>query len=150
MSEQAGLDIITIANDLLERSGHGMMAGDFDLFAGCFHLPQYFETFSGPQCVETLQDLRALFDAVRDYYESIGVESLIRRVIHAEWKEPDTFEYVHEARLMRGTTVLQEPYPVFSTVKLTDDGWKVVGASYAIVGSPRHEKALSSPKTPRP
>ncbi len=139
-------DAATIASDLLERSGNALMSGDFQAFADCFNLPQQFETYQGPQCAETLDDLRRVFDQVRAHFACTGVTDMARTVVHAEFKGQDIVEAVHESRLLSRNTLLRGPYPVFSTIKRTDGVWKVDGASYAITNDPQHERALSTRK----
>lgn len=119
------------------------MSGDFEMFASCFALPQWIETFEGRHLIATTEDLRTLFDAVRVHFCRLGVTDLVRRCVAAEFRDPDTIEATHESRLLAGTRLVQQPYPSFSILKRTDAGWQVAGAQYAIKDAQSLSAALT-------
>jgi hypothetical protein len=136
-------DPVAIAEDLLERTGAAMMAGDFDQFAKYFHLPQQVETFETVSLLETEMDLRTVFDAVRTYYQMKGVTRMVRRCVSAAFNDAMTVASTHETRLLHGSQFVQKPFPAFSTIAFVNDGWKVTSCSYAIDDAPEHNRALS-------
>ena len=132
-----------VSEYLLARTGQAYATGDFDLFASCFALPQWMETFEGRRLVATTDDLRQLFDAVRAHFCRLGVTDLVRHCVVAEFRDPDTIEATHESRLLAGTRLVQPPYPCFSVLKRTEAGWQVAGGQYAIQDALAHSAALT-------
>ena len=57
---------------------------------------------------------------------------LSRETIAAEFKDEDTLIVVHVNHMMAGTRRLNEPFPVYSTLKRCGDVWRVAKAEYAI------------------
>ncbi|MEP3640229.1 MAG: hypothetical protein ABJN14_23500 [Paracoccaceae bacterium] len=132
-----------IAEYLLERSGSSIMDGDFETFKTCFALPQYMDTFEGRRFIETIEDIRDIFDNVREYYQSKSVVELNRICVEASFRDAHTVVSTHEARMISKDAVLvQSPYPVFSILRLYDDGWKVAYSQVAIADEPKHNQAL--------
>ena len=132
-----------ISEDLLRRSGNALFNGDFELFASCFALPQEMETPEGRKLVESMADLRAVFDGVRDYFRGAGVTKMERRSISARYAAEDRIEATHLSRLIGGGRAIQSPYPVFSVLLKRDGEWRVSDSKYAISDSPAHRRALS-------
>lgn len=132
-----------VSEYLLARTGQAYATGDFDLFAACFVLPQWMETFEGRRLIATTEDLRQLFDGVRAHFDRLGVTDLVRHCIAAEFRDPDTVEATHESRLLAGNRLVQQPYPCFSVLKRTDAGWQVAGGQYAIPDALAHSAALT-------
>lgn len=133
-----------ISEDLLERTGAGLMTGDFPSFLRCFHVPCFVETFQGKRFLNSRHDIQNVFDNVRDYYRAHGVTELVRECISAEYKALDTIYNTHITRLLKQNEVaFRRPFPVFSILRKFDDGWKVTYSQYAIDDAPKHNKALS-------
>ena len=133
-----------IAEYLLERSGSSIMVGDFDTFKTCFALPQYMDTFEGRRSIETIEDVRDIYDNLRAYYQSKSVVELNRICVEASFRDTQTVASTHEARMISKDAVLvQSPYPVFSILRLYDDGWKVAYSQVAIADEPKHNQALT-------
>lgn len=133
-----------ISIDLLERTGAGLMSGDVSGFLSCFHVPCFVETFDGKRLLNSKLDIEDVYNSVRDYYRAHNVTDLIRECISAEFKTHETIYNTHITRLMRDDEVLfRRPFPVFSILRLLDDGWKITYSQYAIEDAPKHNKALS-------
>ncbi|MEL7211591.1 MAG: hypothetical protein AAGK92_02945 [Pseudomonadota bacterium] len=132
-----------ISNDLLERTGAAMLSGDFDAFADCFELPQEMDTFHGRNLVETREDLRAIFDAVRQYYRSMGVTGMARHCVEAAYVDPDTVQATHQSRLLAGAELVLTPYPALSVLKQRGGVWRVASCQYAISDAPDLNDALA-------
>jgi hypothetical protein len=132
----------SIAEDLLARSGEGLLTGDFALFANCFILPQDFDTFEGRRRIYEVEELRAVFDGVRGHFEATKVTIMERHVVAAEFVSQEEIRSTHVSRLVAGGKILKATYPVMSTIRSTSNGWKVASASYALPPDPGHEAAL--------
>jgi len=131
-----------ISEDLLERSGASLVQGDFETFADCFLLPQDMETFEGRRSIETRDQMREIFEAVRQFHQRSGVTELVRHCVEAEFRTEDIVEATHESRLVAGERLIQRPYPVFSVLKRVDGVWRVASSQYAIVDAPGLNQAL--------
>ena len=138
-----------VSEHLLERTGRAIMAGDFAGFAACFALPQEIDTFVGPRKIETLEELEATFKDVGRHYRSLGVTQLVRHCVDARFRDEDTVESTHETRLLNGDILAQAPFPVFSILKRTDEGWKIASGQYAIADAPAHNAALNGTQPER-
>lgn len=114
-----------IAQDILARTGEAISAEDFDLFAVYFALPQELETADGRITVATPQALRQIFDRFQHHLKIKRVTTIERHCISAEFIAPDVIHTTHETRLVTGTSLAEEPYPVFSKIKKFASGWKI-------------------------
>lgn len=132
-----------IAEYFLDRTGTALMTGDFDLFASCFLLPQKMETFQGRRDIETLSDLREVFDGVTLHFKRKNATQLERHCIEARFRDPDTVVSTHMSRLVSGSSLVQKPYPVMSVLKRVDGIWQISDSMYAIEDEESHARALS-------
>lgn len=133
---------LAIAQGVIDRTGLGLMTGDFEVFAPCFCLPQDIETFDGRRHLETLADLRSVFDAVRAFHRKMGVTEMVRHCVTAEYRDPTTISCIHQTRLVRGSLLLQKPYHVFSVLSFENDVWRSALSQYAVDDSPSLCRAL--------
>ena len=131
-----------IAEDLLIRSGAALSTGGFDSFADCFSLPQTIATFEGKRVVETLQELRDLFNRVRDHLEKLNISDLVCTCTAAEFRDADTIISSHTSRLLSGTDLVEEPYHVLYVIRRTEGGWRIAQAQYALPGDGSHAAAI--------
>lgn len=131
-----------IAKRLLDQTGIGIATGDFDLFVACFALPLEIETFDGRRHLETIADIRGVFDAVRAHQEKMGVTDMVRHIVTAEFRDPSTISYIHQTRLVSGSTLIQKPYNVYSVAQLEGSEWRVHHSQYAVDDSPSLCRAL--------
>ena len=136
-----------IASDLLERTGHGLLTGDFDRFHPCFTIPTLLESYDGQVEVTSVEQCRAIFEDMRRYFKAKSVSDLVRQVVSAEYVADDRIHSTHEARMIAGSQLVQAPYPVLSTIDRTPDGWKISRSLYAIADAPDHVRILT-PNTP--
>ena len=132
-----------VSNYLLDITGRAMMSGDFETFRSCFHLPQKLETFDGTRERRTPDELRQTFEPVRIHYRRQGVTQLVRDCVSAEFKGDDEVHATHQAFLLAGTELRQQPFPGFSILKRVDGDWKITFSQYAITDTPDHNRALS-------
>ncbi len=137
-------DARAIAQGLLAATGEALRAGDFVAFRNCFRLPQTVQTFNGSSVIETEDDLRQIFDRVRDHFARIGVTELVRHVVNVDFRDADTILSTHESRLLGGNELLETPYPVFSILHRTETGWVIGDSNYAIPDEDGHEQAIGT------
>jgi hypothetical protein len=137
-----------IAGFLLEQTGNALVSGDFEKFVKYFHLPQEMETFEGLNLVSTPAELRKVFDAIRLMFQREGITQLVRHIVEARYTDENTIKSTHETRLLNGTTLVQQPFPTFSTLSRRE-GWQVKSAQYAIADSPQYNAALLGRTKPR-
>ena len=133
-----------VAEGLLARTRDALMAGDAEDFCDCFLLPHRIELFDSSNVVETRDDLQAIFFAMRDYLLRHGITEMIRQCVDAEFTDDDTISTTHISRLLRGSELMQAPYPVYSIVRRIDGVWKIAHGKYAIANSPELDRALSA------
>ena len=132
-----------IAEDLLERSGKGLLTADFALFADCFALPTEMETFDGRRIIETRAELQAVFDDVRAYYVTAGMTQMERHIVDAEFRNPTSIFSTHQSRLVADDgELVQQPFDVLSVIALIDERWRIRHSQYAITDSNDHKAAL--------
>jgi len=118
--------------------------GNFEAFSVCFHVPSFVETFEGKRYLRTENDVKTVFDAVREYYRTQAVTNVVRECISAEFHNPETIHNSHITRLLRdGEELFRRPFPVYSILRKFGDNWKVTYSQYAIDDAPKHTKALS-------
>ena len=135
-------DALQIADSVLQTTGACIMSGDFASFHPCFELPQTIETFDGKRCIKDVQDLELIFVSMRAHLMKLGVTDYVRRCIAAEYVAPGIISVSHETRLMNGNFLLQPAYPVYGTLRLSENRWKVANGIYANVADPAINKAL--------
>jgi len=131
-----------VSEHLLQRSGDALMTGDFDTFLTCFLLPQKLGTFDGLREVATQEDVREVFDNVRAHFHANHVTDMVRQCVDARFRTPDEVAATHVSRLLSGTTLLYEPYPVFSILKRRHGVWQVAHSEYAMSENDQHAKVL--------
>lgn len=124
------------------------MSGDGHLFADCFALPQEMDTFHGRRMMHCRADLIETFEAVVAHFRKRGVTDLARTIVAAEFADRETIHMTHVSRLLRGTELLQEPYPCFSIIRRIDGVWLLTFTQYAITDTPEHNTALSGRAAP--
>lgn len=132
-----------VSEHLLERSGTAMLSGDFDTFASCFELPQEMDTFHGRNLVETRDELRTIYDSVRQLYRSHGVTDMARHCVEAVFVNADTVRATHQARLLSGTELVLGPFWAMSVLRRDGDVWRVASCQYAINDAPDLNDALA-------
>lgn len=119
-----------------------MLSGEFEEFLSCFELPNEIHTFDGSQILKTIEDVRRVYDKVRSFYVLENVTDLVRRCVEAEFQDETTVSAVHESRLLSGDRQINEPFAVFSIIKFTVGGWKLVRSDYAVDHPPALIAAL--------
>ncbi len=134
-----------IAEDLLARTGQGLITGDFKLFGDCFALPKEMETFEGRRVIRTQAEMESVFNDVRAYYAKIGMTHMERHVVDAEFRNPTSIVSTHQSRLVADYELVQQPFDVLSVIELIEGAWRIRHSQYAIVDSEDHNIALIGP-----
>lgn len=134
-----------IAEDLLARTGQGLITGDFKLFGECFALPKEMETFEGRRVIRTQAEMESVFNDVRAYYAKIGMTHMERHVVDAEFRNPTSIVSTHQSRLVAEYELVQQPFDVLSVIELIEGAWRIRHSQYAIVDSEDHNTALIGP-----
>ena len=134
---------------MLALTGEALRNGDFDAFARCFTYPQEFQTFVGQRSLNNERDLRDVFEAVHTFYSTNGVTDLSRRCVEAAYKKGDEIQAVYETRLLSGTTIIREAFPVFCSLVRNEDGWKIAGTSYALPSALKTDEEFLKRLTPK-
>ncbi|MEM6408770.1 MAG: hypothetical protein AAF700_10160 [Pseudomonadota bacterium] len=132
MGSQSDVEARQIANDMLEFTGTTMLAGEFDRFASAFKFPHVVTTMEKTIRIETPQDMKRLFDNLRDTYDRIGLTHMVRECVAAHFRTPERLEVTHVSQMMAGTRRLEEPFPVFSILEKINGSWLISSSDYAI------------------
>ncbi|MFW2545194.1 hypothetical protein ACN2XU_21415 [Primorskyibacter sp. 2E107] len=131
-----------IAQDLLDKTGKGYSENRFDLYERCFVLPHEFETFQETRRISDVNELRKLFDNVRNFFSMHGITELHRRVVAAKYLSEDTIRATHESRLIGLGSQLHAPYPAMVTLKRFGFDWKIAKSAYAFANNPAQQQAI--------
>lgn len=134
-----------LAEEYLNTTGSCFQTGDFDTFANHFHLPQEVETQKGQRQINTRDELKEVFQSVRDLFSETGITELVRVCLAAEYINEDTIVTTHESRMLAGTTLKKSPYPVISILRRIDGKWQFVHSNYAVAGDPELNTVLMGP-----
>lgn len=120
-----------VVERLLAQTGEAVTTNDFSMARPCFKLPQDTQIFDNGVKIETIEDLRALFDGVREYYTSLGVTEVVRPCKQVAFHDEDTIYANHMTYLLRDGVMVADPYPVFTIVRREHGVWKFAHALYA-------------------
>jgi len=132
-----------VSEMLLARTGDAMMDGDFGTFFDCFCLPYELETVDGARSLQTAEDMRATFTAVRAHLTKNRVTLMARHCVSADFRTADEVAATHETRLISKDILVQAPFPAFSVLRRQPSGaWKIASTSYMIADSDELNAAL--------
>ncbi len=132
-----------IAQELLEISGESLLSGDLPTFRRCFELPLQLETVTGTRAITNDSEFAEVFESVRHYMKETGAVDFVRTVISASFRNPTTIGSIHvTSEIYEGGQLKRPAYPVRSTLKKFDSGWKTTSCLYVITNSPDHNAAL--------
>lgn len=127
----------------LERTRQGIVNGDFEIFATCFHIPCLSSTMNGQITLRTMRALRMQYNNVREYYQSKQITDLVRRVISAEFRTPQKIHMTYESWILSGAMLVDRYSPAFSVLDLIENRWRCTHTSYAVDRSEKLDAALS-------
>ena len=135
----------SIGQMLLDRTGEGLMTGNWGLFISCFGFPHRMETFEGKDILQSPDDMRPRFDAVRATHKADNVTDLIRHTVSAGWVDDTTIHHTHQSRPLAGTTLVLTPYTVFSVFERLAGRWLITSSQYAVANADNLNAALNAP-----
>ena len=137
-----------VSEYLLQQTGTAFSQNDEDAFIQHFSLPNEIETFEGRKKINTPEDLRKVFRAVKAHYDKTGVTDVVRHCVEAAFIDETTVVATHETRLICGAMITRAPFPVLSVLKFNGTAWQIESSKYAIEDHHAHNKALMSAGTP--
>jgi hypothetical protein len=135
-----------VSQMMLEVTGKAILAGDFGAFAPHFHLPHFIATSEHKATLETLADLRHVFDKVRHDYLRKRITNLVRICEVAEYRTDSRIEATHITHMMAGDQRVTDPFPAFSVLEFIDGRWQVSSSQYAVDNNTSVGHALSTPR----
>ncbi len=135
-------DPVKLSDRLLEQSSAAIMAANFDAFRPHFAVPLKLETFDGKRWIDNPEVLKEVFCDIVAYMRTTGVTDLIRHCVEASYKGPATIVTTYETRMLRGTELIQRPFPGFSVLRFSSHGWQVSGCVVAVADAPEYSRAL--------
>jgi len=146
-------EAVAVSDGLLVETRQAYADDDFEAFLACFHLPQIISTFDQTRRLDTPEDLRAVFDAMRRHHREIGAIDIKRRTISARFHAPDVVEATSVSSFLLSDFTQTEETAVHNWLRYVDHRWKISDSSYA---TPTGDSgiallnALSTQATPEP
>ena len=120
-----------IYQDLLDRIGASYWENDFAAFSRMIHVPHQISSFGPVVPIDTQEDLRSVFDGIRNYFERASVTLYDRNCVAARFKENGSICGMHETRILSGSQIIEPPYPVKSLLREIDGAWMVCSSDNA-------------------
>ncbi|MGR3513978.1 MAG: nuclear transport factor 2 family protein [Paracoccaceae bacterium] len=151
-NEPAQANALTIADDLLERTGRAMASNDFPGFLQCFTVPMVMETFDGKTLIQTERVLEGLFQSVVAFRAAQSIVDVVRENVAAEFIDFETIATTHVSRMMQSRNrPFGRPFPAYSVIKRIDGTWRIQFCQYALDDLPQFNDILLARKkeTPR-
>ena len=148
MCPQSNLTAREIAERLLTTTGHSMASGDFETFADCLLLPQKVASFRGERELVTRQDVRDIYDGVRNHFIANGIGRVERFVEDACFVTSEVITSTHITTLYKRDGTHLEPYPAVSVLKYHDGHWLISDSQYAVVESHKHSALFTAEPNP--
>ena len=125
-----------------------MDKGDFDAFESCFSRPVVMETLEEKLLLQTREDVRRTFDAVRRFRAQNGVIGALRENVSAEFVDAQTIATTHVTRMLTAqNTTFGQPYIAYSLVRNVGGIWRIHFCQYAVDDLPQLNAALTTHKT---
>jgi hypothetical protein len=116
---------------LLDEIGDAISQRNFKKYRDFFQLPHRLETFEATVIIESVADLKKMYDTTCQRLESGGIKELTRNCTIASLDTPDTIIGSHETRLIDGSNRIQESYTALSTLRFESGVWRVADSQYA-------------------
>ena len=132
-----------VLEDILYRTGRGVLENNDAIFLSSIALPLLQETVDGQRVFTSEAEVCAMLAGVRAYMTENGYVDLARTVVSAEFLDDKTISGTHVSLLMdKDGNSTRPPYPVHSMVRLTGSEWRLTSSIYAILDAPEHNTAL--------
>lgn len=120
-----------VSDHALEVTRRAYLARDFEQFSERFLLPQIVGTFEGEEKIETLEDLRVLFDAMLANMDQLGVIDLKRNTVCAEFLAPDLVQATFVSQYVLPGYALSDEVVAHGQLCWHDGLWKIQESRYA-------------------
>ncbi len=145
-------DAAAVSEFLLEETRAAYQNRDFEALACRFSLPQSMGTFDGERMISTRAELKAIFDAMCDYFESLGVLDLQRKTIAARFINPDRIQATFVSQHVLPGYLLSDEVIAHRVLIRVDGRWLIADGHYAtdMPGVRRAMAAMPAPDAPRP
>lgn len=127
-------DVITekqaadIYQDLLDRIGASYFDNDYVSFRTAMAVPHTYSSDAKEQMIDSYEQLEVAFHSFREYLQGMGVTEMHRECTGATALGNRKIIGGHTTALRRDGLDVQEPYGVWATLELTDEGWKVISS----------------------
>lgn len=121
-----------IYQDLLDRIAASYDAGDFEAYSRMIRVPHEVSSLGPKVQINTMGELRVLFNSIRMHFEHTGITDYVRTCISAEFVASDEIVGTHETRMLSNAQVVETPYPVKSHLRLIDGVWWVCKSDNAV------------------
>jgi len=130
-------DALRIAQDVLDRSGADVLAGDLDATIGWCAVPCIIETLENRVVAHSRAELQAICEGFIETLRSKHVTHMVRRCLDARFDGEADLSAVYETRYVdAGNALTEDPYTVF--VRMTrneaDGNWKIRRFQFAVTG----------------
>jgi hypothetical protein len=124
MTAQGDPKAIEIYQGLLDDISASYDSGDFAAFTTYISVPHSATTFEKSYEIETLDDLRSIFNTVLDHWKAMGITNHIRFCVSAEFKSDTEIVGTHVSHVIRGSEKVLEPFPVLSRLVFDGSQWR--------------------------
>ena len=132
VTETSDARALEIYQQLLDRITLAYETSDFEDYARMLRVPHDVSSFGPDIRLETRDDLQRLFNNMCNKFREQGITNYIRTCLAATFDGPDAIIGAHETRLMSGTHVVEQPYPVKSVLRKIDGNWMVCESDNAV------------------
>lgn len=125
-----------IGYDLLIRTRDSLLKGDFGAFSGAFFLPYMHITVEGCAILDSLEDLRCVFDRVYANYRRLEVDDIVRPLLSAEFLDANRIDSTAACYIYSRRKLVNPPYYIRSELIRSDGHWQIASSNYAIALGP--------------
>lgn len=131
-----------IAEAVIQATARAILSDEFEDFHLHQAYPQQLETYEGSKVIEDRDQLEAIFEAVREYQKTLGVDHLQRKVKTATFVDPNHIELVYTTTVFREGKPIGEPYSSFGILRREGEKWLLTYCMYPLVPTDLMHQAL--------
>lgn len=125
-----------IYQDHLDALSESLLSGDFKTFSSQIHLPHQITTETDVIRIETVEEMRDLFERFAQMYKNEGLTDFVRTVSEAQFSGPDEIIGTHISHQMRDGQRILPPYPNrVRLVRGADGKWRESHCANAILNN---------------
>jgi len=119
---------VKIAQMALEGTDVAINEGNFLAFLQHFEIPHLMEINGKTETLSTVAHLKEVFDRFREHLWTNRVTTIERHIISAGYIGQNSIHTTHETRLVSGSQLIAEAYPVYSVLQNISDHWQIVSS----------------------